>query len=184
MKSIWMDLAFPIVLLIIFVMAILALFGVTKSLSNPPRVTITGSTNITTDQKEVVISGSTTPGAVVKVNKDTVTVDSKGNFSYAAKPADGLNYYNVTASKKNIAASTVTVKITKSVTAVVNNDSAATSASSGSNLTNTVDSNQLATSGPVDSAAGAFGITALLASIYLYFKSRKNNKATAYKLFT
>ncbi len=161
-KNLGREFAFPIFLLIIFVIALFAVFNLTKNITKPPFITLTSSNDIVTDQTSVPVTGTVKNTSALSVNNQKVTVGKDGSFSTTTPVNIGDNTINVVAGSSTKVTQTVKVmreEIAKAITAT-------NSESGGSNLT---------TSGPTENVMGSFGFAAIIVSLVIYRKSKRNN---------
>jgi len=177
----------PVFLMILFVIGVFGVVSLSNSMKNPPKLTISGSKEVTTTADKVMISGTTDPKADLDINEKKVAVDKNGGFTYTTGTLkEGTQTFEVVASRL-FASRTEKIKVTKNTLApkvstspvVTSTPSAATSKKS----TVTTESGT-PTSGPAESVFGAFGLTLLAFSVYAYKKSLKIANQTTYKSFT
>jgi hypothetical protein len=184
MKDIWSKIALPIFLLVVFVLAIIGLYNMVKGFSNVPQLALKNPAQTTTTSDKVVVSGQADPHSNVTVNGKAVVLDAVGNFNYTYKLNDGKNSIKVVAQKslttKN---NTKTFIVTRNEPVVQNAAQSTVKSITGVSSTSSV--SELSTSGPVDSFWGAFGITAILASLFMLRKSKSDKfKGYSFKVFT
>jgi len=159
-KDIWKEFATPIMLLILFVIAIFGVFGLSKSMTKKPELSLISGDNIVTDQSEVPITGVVKNTSKLTINDKTVAVGQDGSFSTTVPVNVGENNVSVVAG--NTPKVTQSVKVTREEVAKA--ITATSTELSGSNLT---------TSGPVENVMGSAGLAAIIMSLAIYYKSKR-----------
>lgn len=159
-KDIWKEFAAPMALLILFVIAIFGVFGLTKTMTKKPELSLSSGDNIVTDQSEVPVTGVVKNTSKLTVNDTPVAVGQDGSFSTSVPVSIGENNVSVVAGDSPKV--TQNVKVTREEVA-----KATTSASVDAN------GNDLTTSGPAENAMGSVGLAAIVVSLAIYYKSRR-----------
>lgn len=159
----WRTFAVPFVLLVLFVIAIFAVTGMTKRATKAPTVDIISGNEIVTDQTEVPITGVVHDTTELTVGGKEVAVSPDGSFSTTVPVSPGENSVEIAAGSTN--PTKTTVKVTREEP-----QKAVTTAA-------TVDTTNagLATSGPVETVMGSFGLAAILLSLLIYRRSMRGN---------
>jgi len=163
-KDFWTAFAPVLGLLIVFVIAFLAVYKKELIYHVAPTIDMVSSSEIVTDQSEVPITGVVHNTSDLTVNGEPVAVSGDGGFSITVPVNIGENDVTIVAGGESGAKAVVKVTredVSKSVTP------APTSV--------TTSGNNLATSGPAENVAGAFGLAALMISIYVYRRSLAQN---------
>lgn len=89
-----------LVALIIMVIAIYIGLSL-KNIFSPPKLNITNpSSDISTTQRQLWLSGQTDPEVQLDINGEAVLSDRLGGFSQLVNLRSGINYFNITATKK------------------------------------------------------------------------------------
>jgi len=159
----WKAFSVPFMLLILFVIAFFSVSKINKSFVKEPTLDIISGSEIVTDQAEVPITGVVHNTSKLTVAGKQIVVSKDGSFSTTVPVTLGENNVEIAAGSTKQAKSNI--KITREE---VQKSVAATSTTS----TGTAD---LATSGPVETVMGSFGLTAIILSLFVYRRSLRGN---------
>lgn len=151
------------VLLILFVVAIFGVFGLTKSSTKVPVITLVSGDNIVTDQSEVPVTGIVKNTGKLTVNDKPIVVSQDGSFSTLVPVNLGENKVTIIAGSES--------KVTQDIKITREEPEKAITATS-TTATTAGDSN-LTTSGPVENVMGSAGLAAILMSLAIYRKSKR-----------
>jgi hypothetical protein len=185
-KNLWQEMLTPILLLIVFVIAIFGVVNLNKSLKNPPKLTISGPTSVSTTAEKLVVSGQVDPKAKLTVNGKVVKADKSGGYSYTTTLKEGAQTVEVIAVRffsEHKEKVTITRTPVETKVAATPAETPSKTVASGAVIPASTTSD-LSDSGPVESVMGAFGLASLLVCFYLYRKSSKNTLKSSYKAFT
>jgi len=163
-KDFWTTFAPVLGLLIVFVIAFFAVYRKDISYMPEPTIEIISGNEIVTDQAEVPITGVVHNTSKVTVDGKEVSVAGDGGFNATVPVAIGENSIVVVAGGASGTSSTV--KITREeVAKSVSPGGAAAEVTAGG----------LATSGPAENILGAFGLAAIIISMFVYRRSLGQN---------
>ncbi len=181
-KSVWKEIAFPLMLILIFAVAVFGVTTLTKNLKNPPKITFDTPAEFSTASDKTVITGRTDPKATLVVGRDKVSVDKSGGFTYEANLVEGGQTFKFVATRWYAQGSqSIKVSRTAAVTPPETTVSPDTNPITSSQAAAGAD---LAASGPRENILTTFGVVALLMSGYLYQKTRKKSLKSSYRAFT
>lgn len=152
----WKAFAVPLGLLILFVIAILGVYGLSRNFVKPPTVDLISGKEIVTDQTEVPVTGVVHNTSKLKINGKEVPVSDDGGFSAVVPVNVGEN--TITIAAGNNAQAKTDVKVTREEPA----KAITATSTTADNLT---------TSGPVETMMGSFGLAAILMSLMVYRRS-------------
>jgi len=158
----WKAFAMPLGLMVLFVIAFIAVYGINKDLTKAPTIELVSSDTIVTDQAEVPITGVVKNTSKLVVGGKETSVGTDGAFSAIVPVNLGDNTVVVVAGNKTQAKATVRVtreEVEKAITST----------------TTTAVSTDLAPSGPVESLLGSLGMAAILVSLLVYRRSTRGN---------
>ena len=167
-RDIWKEVAVPLFLLVLFVLAFWGVFGVSKTLTKTPVIELISSDQIVTDQSEVPVTGVVRNTKTLRINGQDIPVADDGSFSTMVPVNLGENTLELAAGKEGQTRATVSVtreSVAKAITA--------TNTETTAPVTATTDN--LADSGPVETFLGSIGLAAILVSSIVYRRSVLQN---------
>jgi hypothetical protein len=172
---IWRQLLIPLVLLIVFVIAVWGVINLQGSLKAEPKLDVSLPDLSTSTEGNVNIAGKVTPKTDVSVNDKAISVGDDGNFSYIYVLSPGENKLIFKAEKDGKEAAVE--KIVTYSAPVANKPSQSIGGAEGTD--------SLATSGPAENV-GILGLVGVISSLWLYLRSRKKQLSSipTYKIFT
>lgn len=161
-KDLWKEFAMPLMLMVLFVVALFGVYGLSNTFSKAPTIELISGSDIVTDQADVPITGVVKNTSKLSANGREVSVSADGGFSTVIPVSLGENNVELVAGDKNQAKTNVRIvreEVAKAITA-----------------TNTgITSSDLADSGPVETFFGSFGLAALILSLVVYRRSVRGN---------
>ncbi len=183
-KTILQQIATPLILMVLFALAIFGVMLMNGNLKNPPKLEVDGATEITTTKDTYQISGKVDPKATLRIEGKRVTPEKDGSFKYTVKLKQGVQAVDLTTAKW-YSTQSKKITITRSliepvVVAVTAPVTAPQSVASGTTEAN----GALSTSGPKENVFGAFGLACVAVGFMIYRKSVKYTQKGAYKPFT
>jgi hypothetical protein len=155
----WKEFSTPLGLIIVFVIAFWAVFGVTKNFAKPPVIELISGNEIVTDAPEVPITGIIRNTSRLKVSDKEVPVSADGEFSVVVPVNVGKNDIKLVAGDRSITSATVVITREDSEKSII-------SASTSDNLT---------PSGPVETLWGSLGLSMILVSLIVFRRSISEN---------
>jgi hypothetical protein len=174
--SIWKQLLVPVVLLIIFSLAIWGIVRLQKNFQEQPTLDVSLPDISTSTEENINITGKVTSKAELMVNNKKILVDKDGNFSYLLALNQGENKV-VFKAKQGQSDPVIVEKI-------INREAKAVKAPAAGAPSETVKAESLAASGPAENM-GIVGLAGLLLSYLIYRKTAKGRfNLVSRKLFT
>lgn len=173
----WKTLMIPIILLVVFILAIFGVLKLQESFKKPLKLEVSLPDSTTTTEEKINVTGSITKGALLKINDETITTDTEGNFSYQSYLSPGENKISFITESANSEPVTVVKYVTR------NGPSLITDIGTPAKAAKRTDS--LSSSGPKETI-GFIGLTGIIFSLYIFGISRKKKSKSLsdYKLFT
>jgi hypothetical protein len=157
----WKAFSTPFFLMVFFVVAFFAVYKITYKVATAPSIDMISSNEIVTDQSEVPVTGVVHNTKKLVVGGKEVAVANDGGFNTTVPVSVGVNTVEIAAGDKTVTKSTV--KITREDTQKAVAAAVTTPAKSNSS--------SLATSGPVETASGSFGLAAIITALWFYRRS-------------
>jgi hypothetical protein len=162
----WKAFSTPFFLMVLFVIAIFGVVKIYSQFTTPPTIEVTSGTDIVTSQTEVPIAGVVKNAVVLRVNGQETPLDKSGNFSTMVPVVVGMNAVELVAGNAVQTRSTVSITREDTQPAVASSDTTATT------NTSTID---LSNSGPVETGLGSFGLAAIIVSLMVLRRSKREN---------